>query len=175
LTNIKLAFEQKWKVEGVVSVRVKRKLDRCKSLLSSKYPNGVDYDALFDELTEVFLDKSDPERRIVRRHKRNGSYSKPCKPALKNHRETDRPRRIPQAVKDAVWVKYKGRCAFVGPKGKRCNSTHNLQFDHYPIPFARGGPSTVDNLRLLCAKHNRYTGEMTFGKRDHSKQPTAST
>jgi hypothetical protein len=165
LTNIKLEFEQKWKVEGVVSERVKRKLDRCKSLLSGKYPNGVDYDALFDELTEVFLEKIDPERRMARRRKRNGDSHKASKMDRKNRKEADRTRHIRTAVKDEVWAKYNGRCAYVGANGKRCNSTHNLQFDHYPIPFARGGPSTTDNLRLLCAKHNRFTAEKTFGKR----------
>ena len=34
----------------------------------------------------------------------------------------------------------------------------------YQIPFARGGPSTVNNLRLLCAKHNKHTAEQTYGK-----------
>jgi hypothetical protein len=175
LTNIKLEFEQRWKVEGVVSERVKQKLDKCKSLLSSKYPNGVDYDALFDELTEVFLDKADPERRIERRQKRNGNNKKTGKTAVTTGSETDQTRHVPSAVKDEVWVNYHGQCAYVGPNGKRCNSTHNLQFDHYPIPFARGGPSTADNLRLLCAKHNRFTAEKIFGKRDYNKQPAAGT
>jgi hypothetical protein len=67
LTNIKLEFEKKWKVEGVVSERVKQKLERCKSLLSKKYPKDVDYDALFDELTEVFLEKTDPAQITLRK------------------------------------------------------------------------------------------------------------
>jgi 5-methylcytosine-specific restriction endonuclease McrA len=174
LTNIKLAFEQKWKVEGVVSERVKQKLDKCKSLLSSKYPKGVDYDALFDELTEVFLEKTDPERRMARRRKRNGDSHKTSKMDRKNRKGADRSRRIPQAVKDEVWARYNGRCAYVGTNGKRCNSTHNLQYDHYPIPFARGGKSVAKNLRLLCAKHNRYTGKTIFGKRNYTRQPAAS-
>jgi hypothetical protein len=162
LTNVKLTFEQRWKVEGVVSERVKQKLDKCKSLLSSKYPNGVDYDALFDELTEVFLEKIDPERCIERRKKRSeNKNNKAPSAASTNHNQT---RHIRGAVKDEVWVKHNGRCAFVNTSGKRCNSTHNLQFDHFPIPFARGGPSTADNLRLLCAKHNRHTAEKVYGK-----------
>jgi hypothetical protein len=167
LTNIKLEFEKKWKVEGLVSERVKQKLERCKSLLSSKYPKGVDYDALFDELTEVFLEKTDPERRIERRRKRSENKNNKAPSATStNHNQT---RHIPAEVKDEVWVKYNGLCAFVGPGGKRCNSTHSLQFDHHPIPFARGGPSTAKNLRLLCAKHNRYTAEQAFGKRHIEK------
>jgi hypothetical protein len=62
--------------EGVVSNQVKKKLDRCKSPLSTKYPKGVDYDTLFDELTEMFLDRKDPERRAERR-KTNSKKDRP--------------------------------------------------------------------------------------------------
>jgi hypothetical protein len=164
LTNIKLEFEKKWKVEGTVSERVKQKLDKCKSLLSSKYPKGVDYDALFDELTEVFLEKTDPERRIERRQKRSENKTETSRTPSTSPENNDRTRYIQAEVRDEVWVKNNGRCAFVGANGKRCNSSHNLQFDHHPIPFGRGGPSTANNLRLLCAKHNRHTAEQVFGK-----------
>lgn len=153
-----LEYEKKWKVEGVVSSRVKEKLDRCKSLLSNKYPNGVDYDTLFDELTEMFLERKDPERRAKRKKtvKRNGV-------AQTANPETNT-RYISQSVKENVWKRDSGRCAYVGENGKRCNSTYNLQFDHFPMPYGRGGPSTADNLRLLCAKHNRFTAMQVYGR-----------
>jgi 5-methylcytosine-specific restriction endonuclease McrA len=154
LTNIKLSFEQKWKVEGVVSERVHAKLERCKKLLSRKHPKGVDYDTLFDELTELYLDKTDPERRVKKQKKR----------VAQTKSKTTQTRHIPAEVKDEVWKRDDGKCTFVGSNEKRCNSDHNLQFDHYPVPYARGGPSTVNNLRLLCAKHNRYTAEKTYGE-----------
>jgi len=155
LTNVKLSFEQKWRVEGVVSERVHEKLERCKKLLSRKYPKGVDYDTLFDELTELFLDKSDPDRRVEKRKRH----------ATQANSKSSQTRHIPAEIKDKVWKKYKGKCAFVGSNGKRCNSDYNLQYDHHPIPHARGGPSTAENLRLLCAKHNRYTAEHVYGER----------
>ncbi|MGD8413497.1 MAG: HNH endonuclease signature motif containing protein, partial [Candidatus Latescibacterota bacterium] len=42
---------------------------------------------------------------------------------------------------------------------------HNLEYDHYPVPYARGGPSTANNLRLLCAKHNKHAAIKTYGER----------
>jgi hypothetical protein len=36
---------------------------------------------------------------------------------------------------------------------------------HLSHKFPRGGPSTVNNLRLLCAKHNKYTAEQVYGER----------
>jgi 5-methylcytosine-specific restriction endonuclease McrA len=155
LTNVTLSFEQKWKVEGVVSQRVYEKLQQCKKLLSCKYPEGVDYDTLFDELTEVFLNIKHPERRVQKRTKR----------VRQAHSKTTNTRHIPADIKQAVWKRDKGKCTFVGSNGKRCNSEHNIQFDHHPVPFARGGPSTVNNLRLLCAKHNRYTAERVYGEK----------
>ena len=161
LTNVN--YEQKWKIEGVVSKEVKAKLDRCKSLLSRKYPNGVDYNALMGELTDVFLEAKDPERKQSRGKKRAPKQSRQPKPTP----TPTHSRHIPAHIKNKVWTRDHGRCAYVGTNGKRCNSTYNLQFDHYPVPFARGGPNTANNLRLLCARHNQYAADKTFGKRDY--------
>ncbi len=156
-------FEKKWKVEAVISDQVKAKLDRCKSLLSSKYPRGIDYDTLFSELSEAFLERMDPERKKERREKKKANRKHPGKAAVKTPAKESPSRHIPASVKEQVWTRDKGRCAYVGTHGKRCNSKFGLQIDHFPIPFARGGPSKASNLRLLCARHNRYTAEQTFG------------
>ncbi len=159
-----IEFEQKWKVEGVVSKNVKAKLDRCKSLLSRKYPRGVDYETLFNELSDVFLERFDPERKKSRRQERQANEKRPAYTPAKARLKASSSRHIPASVKEQVWTRDKGRCAYVGPNGKRCNSTFGLQIDHFPIPFARGGPSMASNLRLLCARHNRYTARQVFGR-----------
>jgi hypothetical protein len=54
---------------------------------------------------------------------------------------------IPASVKLAVWKRDGGKCA-------RCSSKESLHFDHI-IPWSLGGSSTdVENIQLLCAKHN---------------------
>ena len=164
----RLEFEQKWKIEAVVSTQVKAKLDRCKSLLSGKYPRGVDYDIPLRELAEAFLEHVDPERKQERRKQRDIKKKRPAKPTLK----AGRSRHIPASVQEQVWTHDQGRCAYVGPNGKRCNSTFGLQIDHFPIPFARGGPSRAGNLRLLCARHNRYTARQVFGELCHGSHAT---
>lgn len=63
--------------------------------------------------------------------------------------ETELPhsRVIPSAVKVAVYRRDKGKCVL-------CNATDNLHFDH-DYPFSKGGTSImVENVRLLCARHN---------------------
>ncbi|MCC7143728.1 MAG: hypothetical protein IT349_16635, partial [Candidatus Eisenbacteria bacterium] len=67
----------------------------------------------------------------------------------------DRSRRIPTAVRRAVWLRDGGRCAFLGRDGHRCGTRAFLQF-HHRIEFACGGEHTVENLTLRCGPHNRY-------------------
>ena len=75
---------------------------------------------------------------------------------------SNNPRQIPARLRDQVFARDK-RCTYVGPNGKRCGSVHVLQIDHIK-PVARGGASTIDNLRLLCAHHNRLESERLMGR-----------
>jgi 5-methylcytosine-specific restriction endonuclease McrA len=63
-------------------------------------------------------------------------------------------RHVPADVKRTVWTRDEGRCAFIGVDG-RCAETGFLEF-HHVVPFAAGGPTTVDNLELRCRAHNTY-------------------
>jgi len=64
----------------------------------------------------------------------------------------ERRRIIPTAIKLAVWKRDGGRCV-------TCGAVDELHYDHI-IPFSRGGTSmTIENVQLLCARHN-------FEKRD---------
>jgi hypothetical protein len=71
-------------------------------------------------------------------------------------------RHIPAAVKRAVRERDGDRCAFVSDSGKRCTARAKLEFDHLD-PVARGGVTTVENVRLLCRAHNAYAAERAFG------------
>jgi hypothetical protein len=75
-------------------------------------------------------------------------YLKPVeKKILGRVEELPHTRLIPTHVKIEVWKRDGGKCV-------TCGSDKNLHYDH-DIPFAKGGSSfTVENVRLLCAKHN---------------------
>jgi 5-methylcytosine-specific restriction endonuclease McrA len=84
---------------------------------------------------------------------------------------TDRPRRakpsaslrhVPADVKRAVTERDRGQCTFVSAAGQRCGSRKLLEFDHVD-PVARGGKTTVDNMRLRCRAHNQLEAERIFG------------
>lgn len=73
-----------------------------------------------------------------------------------------RTRYIPVEVRQAVWERDEERCSHVSPTGRRCGSTHQLEFDHRE-PFALGGPSSVANVRVFCRPHNQAHARAVIG------------
>jgi hypothetical protein len=58
---------------------------------------------------------------------------------------------IPSHVKLAVWKRDGGVCIL-------CGSKQNLHFDHI-LPYSRGGTSeSIENIQLLCMRHNIQKG-----------------
>jgi 5-methylcytosine-specific restriction endonuclease McrA len=127
--------------------------------LSHKFPTGASFLDMFKYAMQYVREREDLALRAERRNDKKRSR----KPSDSSSRH------IPATVKEKVWVRDKGQCTFVGSGGKRCSEIKYLQFDHFPIPFGRGGPSTPDNLRLLCATHNKYTARQVYGER-HMEQ-----
>ena len=79
----------------------------------------------------------------------------------------DRPT-IPAEVRRQVWERDGGRCSFVARDGTRCESRWRLELDHVQ-PWALGGSSNVDDLRLRCRAHNVFHAEEVFG-REHMER-----
>ncbi|HEX7623007.1 MAG TPA: HNH endonuclease signature motif containing protein [Anaeromyxobacteraceae bacterium] len=80
---------------------------------------------------------------------------------------------IPAAVRREVWTRDEGRCTWRGPDGQRCGSMWKVELDHLR-PAALGGPSTVENLRILCRAHNTLSAERVFGRAHMELFRTAS-
>ncbi|MEM1415527.1 MAG: HNH endonuclease signature motif containing protein [Myxococcota bacterium] len=62
-----------------------------------------------------------------------------------------------------MWARDGGRCTYVALGGRRCAETAYLELDHV-VPWAKGGPSTVANLRLRCRTHNQLAADRSFGR-----------
>ena len=73
------------------------------------------------------------------------------------------PRHIPAEVKRAVWARDGRCCRWPLTSGGVCGSTTRLELDHI-VPLARGGTSTVSNLRVLCEFHNQLAARQVFGE-----------
>jgi len=130
-----------------VSRRFMEKLDAARAALSHSRPNATN-----EEILEAGLDL------VLAQHaKRKGVVEKPRKEA-----PPAKPDHLPAHVKRAVWIRDGGRCQWPLDSGGVCGSTLRVQFDHI-IPRARGGPSTVENVRIACAHHNDLAARQAFG------------
>ncbi len=185
-----VVLQKKYKLEFTIETDCMKKLEEAKVILSKKYPDGVPLGKLLEESLDVLLEKHSPARkkkrqekcRTKRKAKKNGQENNALKTkklktpgttpaetiaAVRADRDGfnhgKRSRYIPLSVQDEVFARDEGKCAYVGPNGVRCNSTWNVEIDHIK-PYARGGDHSVDNLRLLCARHNQYEAERIYGK-----------
>ena len=65
-------------------------------------------------------------------------------------------RSVPHALKVALMER--DRCCVV----PGCDTTTQLEIDHWRIPFADGGPASLDNLARLCRHHHRLKTHKGF-------------
>ena len=87
---------------------------------------------------------------------------RPRRSEIRNRTTVTNARYVAPAARDRVHVRDQGQCTFKGPDGRRCASTRGLQIDHVR-PVALGGDGQDENLRLLCAYHNRLEAERLLG------------
>jgi 5-methylcytosine-specific restriction endonuclease McrA len=139
------------------------KFEKVKSLVWHRLPANPSLEQVFELALDLLIEREDPSRRQERRVQRaSRDANRPAKVVEGARKPRENPRRVPADVRDRVFVRDKGQCAFRGPDGRRCTSTTALQVDHVR-PVARGGGGTADNLRLLCAYHNRLEAVRLMG------------
>ena len=139
---------ERYKVQLTIGRETYNKLRKAQDLLRHVVPNG-DPAVVFDRALTLLL--KDLER---------SKLGKTGRPRVKASASAHG-RHVPAGVRREVWARDEGRCAFVGSEG-RCAERGFLEF-HHVIPFADGGPTTVDNLQLRCRAHNGYEARQYFG------------
>jgi 5-methylcytosine-specific restriction endonuclease McrA len=138
-------------------------LERVRSIASHRLAPNASMEQLVEFLADYFIEREDPAVRHARRESRNRGVEVAGQRTTTNPQAGKSSHHIPARVRDAVLMRDKQQCTYVGPNGKRCGSTQVLQIDHKK-PVARGGGNSADNLRLLCAQHNRLEAERLMGK-----------
>ena len=139
---------QRFLLQAPIPERAHDKLRYIQALLGHAVPSG--------DLAEV-LERSFDAHIAQLEKQKIGATSR-----ARGQRAAEDPRRIPTAVKRAVWERDGGQCGFVGEDGHRCGSSVRLEFDHVD-PVARGGEATIEGIRLRCRAHNQYEAECVFG------------
>ena len=69
---------------------------------------------------------------------------------------------VPPKVKREVVKRDGGRCTWPLAHGGTCGSEVRTEIDHV-VPRGRGGPSTVENCRVLCRAHNLEAARQVYG------------
>ncbi len=170
-------IKEKLYVQFLADEELVAKFEQAKALLCGRHSRMSFADALDALLTE-FLHRRSPAARKERRdtkkvdkkvHTPTGgsekTRSETCgKADQRVHTPTDGSarRHIPAAVRDDVYTRDDGRCAYTARDGTRCESRKGLEIDHI-VPVAAGGINDPANLRLLCAAHNLRAAERALG------------
>jgi hypothetical protein len=140
----------RYKIEFTVDQALHDKIEKARELLRHRVPDG-DLVAAVDQAFTLLVDKLEKER--------FGSTKSPrkCKQP-----SSESSRHIPNSVKREVYTRDGGQCTFVDAQGRRCTEKGMLEYDHI-VPFAMGGNSTTENLRLRCWTHNQLHAEQSYG------------
>jgi 5-methylcytosine-specific restriction endonuclease McrA len=139
---------ERYKVQFTVGRETYDKLQRVQDLLRHRVPTG-DPAEIFDRALSLLLEQLEKAKSAASERPRSTS------------RAASRSRHVPANVRRGVWARDGGRCKFEGAAG-RCRETGRLEF-HHVVPYADGGTTTIDNLELRCAAHNRHEAEQWFG------------
>lgn len=148
-TKISPLSPERYTLQVTLAGSTHDKLRRAQELLGHAVPSG-DIAQVLDRALDVLLGA------LEKRKFGTTTKAREARPAATQ-------RCIPSKVRRAVYRRDAGRCSFVDEEGLRCGSTSRLEFDHI-VPVARGGKSTVENLRLMCRAHNQYEAERVFGR-----------
>ncbi len=148
-------------------------LNAARDGLSHSIP-GASTEQVLKAALELLLEKQAKARGLVKRPRTFAAPASP--PSLSDattatptfsepaHRRTGPREQIPAAVRRAVWERDQGRCVWPLDSGGCCGSTHRLELDHV-VPWARFSEPTVDNLRVVCHRHNTLAARQIFGAR----------
>ncbi len=132
--------ELRYEIKFSVKKEIMQKLETAKARLSNKLGADLSIENIFGELLEHYI--ADPKPRKVSKTNNNTRY-------------------VSAFVKREVLKRDNCRCSYISSNEIRCTETKYLHLDHIK-PFAIGGRSNLENLRVLCSAHNRVRISETF-------------
>src|SRR5262249_45006938 len=112
------------------------KLREAQGLLRHRVPDG-DLETIVGRALDLLIAQVKKERLAVgRKPRRQGNGSG----------DGASSRHIPDWIKRAVWERDGGRCTFTDERGRRCDATGGLEFDHKK-GFAKTHAHTLKDIR----------------------------
>ena len=143
--KVRFLGKDKVEIKIVIDEKCHKELEKLKNLLSHRNPK-LSYGELILILSKEALKKHDPGEKNTRQRKEEKIQKNPSvkKPEFKS-------KSVELAVTSAPKSEQIDQCS----KEKATSAPKSEQIDHIQ-PFALGGRSEKENLRLLCAGHNQY-------------------
>jgi hypothetical protein len=138
--------ETHYKLQITISAAARERLAQIQDLMRHRVPNG-DPAAIVERALDVL------HADLLKQ-----KAAEVAKPRAGRDATEAKGRYIPASVKREVWRRDEGRCAFVAPDGRRCESTSGVEF-HHVQPYATGGPATTANIEMRCRAHNGFEWE----------------
>jgi 5-methylcytosine-specific restriction endonuclease McrA len=159
--------EARYRIQLNASAALKEKLELLRGLTSHANPSG-DLAFVIERAVDLALKRAQRDR--------FAKTDRPRKHAPRHlvKRKGPAPRRghIANATQREVAERDEMRCTYAGEGEQRCTARAFLQI-HHELAWAHGGSDDSENLRLLCARHNRLLAEQDFGARHIAERVAA--
>lgn len=165
--KVKPLTETQTELRIIVDEETLKKVEKLRDLLAHQNPTGS-YGKLLDLITEIALDKIDPQRIEERSQKRKAKKTQvTTPPAEEKTTHSQDPVDAPASaasLKRQSYLRDEGRCTYEDPvTGQVCGTTYKIQQDHI-VPLALGGASTLENYQNRCSSHNLWEAVVKLGK-----------
>lgn len=102
------------------------------------------------------------ETALTREAKRRALVARPRSQRPANQPASSDSDHVPAEIRREVWRRDGGCCQWKLASGGICGSKMRAQLDHI-VPKGKGGQATIDNLRVLCERHNQYAARLAYG------------
>lgn len=144
-------------IQFIADQELMAKFKRLRDLLSHQISPVGNYSDLLHKISDIALEKLEPKATKTRHTASAKRLSVVAKTI------DSKSRYIPVETERSVWRRDQGQCCYRDPfTNRRCACRSGLEIDHI-LPFAKGGDSSLDNLRLLCRSHNQLAAIQEFG------------
>lgn len=155
--SVRPVSESTSEMKLVVKDKTLAKVARLKGLLAHKHPH-LSTAELLDIVCDIALEQLNPARAVKQELKKKSEQQLNCeKGNIAKVPAAPQVRRSGARLRREVWRRADSKC-------ETCGSTYALEIDHIK-PFALGGLTIRENLRLLCRSCNQRECVKVFGPR----------
>jgi 5-methylcytosine-specific restriction endonuclease McrA len=163
--------QEKFKISFSVGSEFMSRLKRVQELTFEGSVEDCALENIFCEALEAYIEKYCPKEKQKRKEQREARKERDekvdeicdCPEAEVETKLQEANRYVPASIRDEALKRDDYQCSFVAEDGTRCSSRMDLEIDHV-IPFAVGGKTAIENLRVLCAAHNLHAARKVFGE-----------